>query len=339
MKKIQWYIAAILLIGVVGAYYGMTRVKEKKNPIRIAVVTWPGWSHVFLAEGKRFFIKNHVDVELVRYMECADASKAFLNGDVDGLFQTFADTIIQSEETASKVVYASDLSLTGDVIVGRQGRLSDLKGKTIGIDGINTFSHIFVIRALENVGLQEYDVKIKNISAQNVLEALADGRIDAGHTWEPTKSAAIKNGYNVLASAADVEGVITDVLVFRTQITEERSADIQAIVRSMVEAQEYLDAHWTNSVKFMADAVTMSSSEMESGLKAIRRLNLQDNKNAMRKSDSIQSLHRSLIFISNFYFKRGQLSKMPDFDHIIEPKFVNQLSEERKSREDIRKRQ
>jgi len=190
---------------------------------------------------------------------------------------------------------------------------------------------------LENAGLQEYDVKIKNIGAQNVLEALADGRIDAGHTWEPTKSAAIKNGYKVLASAADVEGVITDILVFRTQVTEERSTDIQAIVRSLVEAQEYLDAHWTNSVKFMAVAVAMSYSDMESGLKAIRRLNLQDNKNAMRKSDSIQSLYRSLAFISNFYFKRGQLSKAPDFDQIIEPKFLNQLSEKQK-REDMRKK-
>jgi NitT/TauT family transport system substrate-binding protein len=336
MKRIKWLLVVFLVIGVLGAYYGKPSENEKKPPVRIALRTWPGWCHVFLAEKKGFFKKYAVDVELVHFKEYSDAAKAFLNGDVDGIFQTFADTIMQSEEIASKVVYVTDISLTGDVIVGRPDHLSDLKGKTIGIEGINTFSHIFVIRALENAGLHEYDFKVKNIDAQDVLEALADGRIDAGHTWEPTKSAAIKKGYKVLASAADVEGVITDLLVFRTPVTEERSADIQSIVRALVVAQEYCDAHWAESIKLMADAVAMSYSEMESGLLAIRRLNLKDNMNAMRKSDSNQSLHGSLIFISNFYFNRGQLSKMPDFDQIIEPKFLNQLSEKRK-REEIRK--
>lgn len=330
MKRMSWLIAVLLLIGLLGAYYGKPSAKEKKAPVKIALRTWPGWCHAFLAEGKGFFKKNGVAVELVHYKEYSDASAAFLNGEVDGLFQTFADTIIQSEEVEAKVVYVIDYSLTGDVIVGRPDHLSDLKGKIIGVEGINTFSHLFVIRALENAGLQEYDVQFRKIAEYNVLKALEAGRIDAGHTWEPTKSAALEKGYKILASAADVEGVITDLLVFRTHVIEARSADIQAIVRSLVEAQDYRDAHWTNSITVMADAVAMPYAEMESGLQAIRRLNLEDNKNAMRKSDNIQSLYGSGRLISDFYLKRGQLSSRPDFEKIIEPKFVNQLLEERK---------
>jgi len=333
MKRTKWFIAAFLLIGMFGAYYGTTRVKAKETPIKIALRTWPGWCHVYLAEGEGIFKKNSVAVELVTYKEYSDASSAFLNGDVDGLFQTFADTVMQSEEVAAKVVYVADHSLTGDVIVGRPEHLSELKGKTIGIEGINTFSHIFVIRALENVGLQEYDVHFKNIGDQNVLEALADGRIDAGHTWEPTKSAAIKKGYKILASAADVEGAITDLLVFRTHVIEERATEIQAIVRSLVEAQEYRDAHWVDSIKYMANVAAMSISEMESGLQAIHRLDLQDNMNAMKKSDSIQSLYGALTYISNFYLTRGQLSTVPKIDQLLEPTFVKQLSEERNREE------
>jgi hypothetical protein len=52
----------------------------------------------------------------------------------------------------------------------------------------------------------------------------------------------------------------------------------------------------------------------------------------MRKSDSIQSLHGSFSFISNLYFKRGHLSKIPDFDQIIEPKVLKQLSKNEKMR-------
>lgn len=323
-------IVALLLICVFGAYLGKAVMNGKKQPVRIAVSTWPGWCHVFIAEEKGFFKKNNVDVQLVHYKEHLDASTAFLNGEVDGIFQTLTDAIIQNEEIESKVVYVSDYSFTGDVIVGRVDNLLDLKGKTVGVEGINTFSHIFVIKALESAGLQEHDVKFKNVDAHKVLEALEEGSIDAGHTWEPTKSAAIKKGYKVLASAGDIEGIITDLLVFRTEVIEERSEDIQAIVRSLVEAQEYRDANWVESIKSMAGAVAISYSDMESGLQGVHSLDLEGNINAMKKLDSIKSLYGSGKFISDFYLKRGQLSKIPDFDQIIEPKFVNQLNQERK---------
>ena len=82
MKRIKGHlaallvIAALLLVRVLGAYFGKTIVKGKEQPVRIAVSTWPGWCHVFLAEEKGFFKKNNVDVELVHYKEHRDATTA-----------------------------------------------------------------------------------------------------------------------------------------------------------------------------------------------------------------------------------------------------------------------
>jgi NitT/TauT family transport system substrate-binding protein len=112
---------------------------EEKRPIKIAASTWPGWSHVFLAKEKGLFKKNKVALELIHIHEHIDAQQPFLNGEVDGVFQCLTDTIIQNAEINSKVVYVSDYSSTGDVIIGKVDTLSSLKGKIIGIEGVNTF--------------------------------------------------------------------------------------------------------------------------------------------------------------------------------------------------------
>lgn len=331
MKKIGIIIAVIVVIGILlGGYFLIRKPSESisREPIKIAASTWPGWSHVFLAKEKKFFKKNNVDVKLIHIHEHIDAQEPFLNGEVDGVFQCLTDAVIQNAQLSSKVVYVSDYSSSGDVIVGDVDNLSSLKGKTISIEGLNTFSHIFVLKALDNAGLNEYDVQFAIVAAHKVLEALEEERIDAGHTWEPTKSDAIEKGYKILAAAGDNPGIISDLLVFRSEIIEKRPEDIQAIVKSLIEAQEYRDAHWDESIEIMAKAVKMSCEDMESGLQGTNQLDLQGNLDAMKESDVPISLYVSGKFIANFYLDRGQLPFVLDLDEIIEPRFVKNLSKD-----------
>lgn len=327
MRIIAVSLVIISVFCVVKDFSEDVRAAEKK-PIKIAVNTWPGNIHVFLAREKEFFRKNNVDVELVHIIEHIDSQELFLNGDVDGIFQCLTDTIIQNAQISSKVVYMIDYSSTGDVIIGNVDTLSDLKGKTVAIEGVNSFSHIFVLNALENAGLSEHEINFKIVPAHHILEALDKSIIDAGHTWEPTKSDAIEKGYNVLGSAGDNLGIISDILVFRSKIIEERPEDILAIVKSLVEAQVYRDANWTESIKIMAKAVNISYEDMESGVLGTRQLDLQGNIKAMKESDDPLSLYVSGRYIVDFYMKRGQLPKVTDLDEIIYPVFVNQLDRE-----------
>ncbi len=302
--------------------------EKKKKPIKIAASTWPGWSHVFLAQEQGFFKKNNVDVEVKHITEHIDAQVPFLNGEVDGVFQCFSDTLIQNTQLSSKVVYVSDYSSEGDVIVGNVGALSDLKGKTVGMEGLNTFSHIFVLNALIRAGLKEPDVLFEVVPAHELLDALEQGRLAAGHTWEPTKSAAIKKGYKVLATAGDYPGIITDLLVFHSKIVEERPNDIKAIVKAIIEAQEYRDAHWKESIEIMAKAVNISYEDMESGLQGTSQLGLKGNIKALNKTDDPESLYNSGKFKAEFFLERGQLPSAPHFDEIITHQFINEIAGE-----------
>jgi NitT/TauT family transport system substrate-binding protein len=319
-------IGITIISGILGVYFTSLETDNitNSNPIKISVNAWPGYSHVFIAQEKGFFETNGVNVELMLRADYSESQELYLNGEADGVFEVLTDTIIHnSNGIETKVVYVSDYSTTGDVIVGSVDHLSDLKGKTIGIEGINGFSHIFVLKALEEkANLQESDVFFKVVSAQDVLTFLDDGTISAGHTWEPTKSQSLRNGYTLLASAEDVSGIITDVLAFDAQIIEERPEDIAAIVKSIIQARDFLEQNRDEGITIMAEHEGISYDEMSDGLDGVYLLNLEDNRFSMKNSQDNKSLHHTGSFISKFYLDRGQMDVMPDLDDIIDDQFL-----------------
>ncbi|HHT9138972.1 MAG TPA: ABC transporter substrate-binding protein, partial [Candidatus Wunengus sp. YC60] len=125
---------------------------EEKKPIKIGISVWQGYAHAFIAEEKGFFGKNGVSVELVFKKGVPESIELYNGGEVDGIFNVFADMIlVNSKGIPTKVVYVPSYSESGDVIIGKPefNSLADLKGKTISFQGVNTFSNLFILKALE----------------------------------------------------------------------------------------------------------------------------------------------------------------------------------------------
>lgn len=298
---------------------------EGNKPIKIAINQWPGYAYAYIAQEKGFFEKNNVKVEFVFDKEYSKTQERYKNGEVDGISEVFSDTIFHnSEGLKTKAVYITDYSDSGDVIIGKSSlnSLADLKGKKVGVDGINSFSHLFVLAVLEKAGLKESEIQIENIPAQDVLISLESGKIEAGHTWEPTKSAALKKGYKQLGKAGDITGIITDVLAFNDKVIQERPKDIEAIVKSMIEAKDFLDKNPEEAIKIMAEKEEMSEEDMKSGLDGVHQPGLEENLEAMKAGGYLYS---SGELVSNFYLERGQMSKKPNLNEIIEPRFLNEI--------------
>ncbi|NQU83613.1 MAG: ABC transporter substrate-binding protein [Parcubacteria group bacterium] len=331
MKKIVFIVLIILILasgGFFGYKYFFGNKKEVAGgPIKIAINLWPGYAHAFIAQEKGFFKKNGVDVELVFVEEYSDSQKLFLNGEVDGIFEVFADSIFHDAEGIPiSVVYISDFSDTADVIVGRPeiNGLAELKGKTIGIEGINSFSHMLAFQSLLAVGVEEKDMLFKVVPAHKVLSSLEAGEIVAGHTWEPTKSEALKKGYKVLSKAGDLPGLITDVLAFDSSIVKNRPNEIQAIIKSLLEARDFVFSNNEEAIRIMSKAEGIGEDEMRLGISGLKLLNLDENISAM--VDGIdESLFQVGNVISTFYIERGQILETPDFDKILDERFLMNL--------------
>jgi ABC-type nitrate/sulfonate/bicarbonate transport system substrate-binding protein len=63
--------------------------------------------------------------------------------------------------------------------------ISDLKGKTIGINGFSTSGHLWLKVALEKAGLSESDVTIVPVAFPAMTESLLSRRIDVGQFPQP----------------------------------------------------------------------------------------------------------------------------------------------------------
>ena len=193
----------------------------KKDPVNLVMNLWPGYSHPFIASERELFGDDELVVNISLVQEYSENVKRFVQGEFDGIFEVYSDALLQyAQGIPIKVVYAPDFSSGGDVLVGRPEikSIADLRGKNISVEEFNSFSHIFVLDLLRRNGLTESDVTLIEVPAHDVLTALEANRIDAGHTWEPTKSHAIGEGYKLLATSEETPGIITDVLVIRSEL-------------------------------------------------------------------------------------------------------------------------
>ncbi|HHT9138870.1 MAG TPA: ABC transporter substrate-binding protein, partial [Candidatus Wunengus sp. YC60] len=186
--------------------------------------------------------------------------------------------------------------------------------------------NLFIVKALEKAEIKESDVQFQDVPGADVLNALEAGKIDAGHTWEPVTSQAINKGYKILCKASDAPGIITDVLAFNAKIIEERPDDVQRIVKSLLEAKDFINSNKDEAIDIMAKAEGLDRAEIERGLKNdVHMLDLNENIAAMKKSEDTVSLYASLKGITDFYVKRGLLSDTQGIEGIIEPKFIENM--------------
>lgn len=126
-----------------------------------------------------------------------------------------------------------------------------------------------------------------------------------------------------MAKAGDFPGLITDVLVFTPTLIKERPDEIRAIVKSLFEAQDYLKNNRDEAVTIMAGKMGMSRKEMTVGLEGVYQPSLKEN---LEFLTSPVLLYISLKTITDFYLKRGQLSRIIEADEIVEPWFIKELN-------------
>jgi NitT/TauT family transport system substrate-binding protein len=332
-KKMHMIIISSIIIIFLSSYNLVSAQTSNEKPLRISVGVWPPNFLVYVAQEKGYFEKNSVDVNLTLVQDYADTLRDYANREYDGIFVVYSDAIIQdSEGIDTKVVFNTDIAKNADPIMGSLDNLTELKGKKVGIDGINSFSHYYILESLEKVGLGEGDVEFVNIPVQNMSDALKKGEIDAGHTYNPYTTDALKSGFKILSKGTIVPGVLTTVLAFHSDIVEQRPNDIQNIIKSLIEAKEDYEKNKEQDVEIMSVNTGVNKTDIINGLESAEVMDLDYNTQfSMNKlSDTTGSLYISGNSIADFFVERGVISEYPNFEDIVEPKFINELLIEKK---------
>lgn len=306
---------------------------DENNKIKLGLTFWAPNFLAYVANEKGFFAQNNLDVEIVLEQDYVKAINKFMDKEYDAIFEVYSDAIIQfSDGIEIKVIYNLDSSNNADVIVGKAKDLAELEGKKIGVEGINSFSHLFVLKSLEKVGLEEGDVEFVNIPSQNLVQALDNGTVYAGHIYEPFSSVATSKGYNILSTGADIPGTITNVLAIHSETSNIYTDQIELLIESFVDAKEYYEKNKEDALSIMSSNSGIDSSAIERALKSVILLDLQynNNKSFNRTLNDTSSLFFSGNNISHFFAERGVISNYPNLEELIEERFVDFLLQREK---------
>jgi NitT/TauT family transport system substrate-binding protein len=156
----------------------------------------------FYAKERGFFSREGIDARITVINDPQQAPAAVLSG--TAAFSSFSVgglAVLKSRGAPVRLVAAGALYLPKaptTALVSAKGkrfaRASDLVGKTIAIDDLNTAAHIGLLQWLKRSGVDAGDVDFVKIPFAQVVGPLTRGRVDAAVVPEPALTVAMQRG-------------------------------------------------------------------------------------------------------------------------------------------------
>lgn len=296
--------------------------------ITIGYSDWPGWAPWSIAEKQGFFKKRGVNVKMVWFPVYTDSLNALSAGQVDANSQTWSDTMAPLAQGVDlKVVLVNDNSYGNDSLIGKPGiaSIKQLKGKKVATE-LGTCDHFLLLKALEASGMTEKDIQFTNIKIQDCPAAMLSSQVDAAVVWEPSRTKILKEmkGSREIYTSRDMPGLIPDLLVSSGKLVRERPDDVQKIVLAWYDALDWLRKNPDAGIATMAKLTGTPPADYKAFIKGTRIFSAPEGLAALTKSDKPTSLYASGGGIAKFLMEAQQVSKVPDYAAVIEPRFVRE---------------
>jgi len=299
--------------------------RTEQPPLQIAYNMWPGYFPMEIAEEKGFFAAQGVKVEPVYSENYLKYVSDFSAGKYDGFAATLGGIMsIIGKNPNIHIVLETDQSAGADTVVAQPDikSVADLKGKRLGVK-LGDYGELFVVKMLESNGLTTDNVALVNIEGEAIPAHIKSGDIQAGQTWDPYTSEAVKAGARLLFTSKQTPGLIPAGIIFRSTVLRDRPQDVQAFVRAWFQAQDYWKTHPEESKALIAKRLKIKPETVSTN--GIQLSTLKENIKAFASGSTEESLYYTAKLYADFYIRTGGLSAAPDIQKLIDPSFVQHL--------------
>jgi NitT/TauT family transport system substrate-binding protein len=243
------------------------------DKIKCAYPFWPGFAPVHLAQELGYFKEEDLEVEEVFDDDRGNVLPALERGDIQCDMRTVGEHQgrPRTPETQGTIIGTIDVSLGGDGVVADAATKSsaDLKGKVVAVEP-NVPARLILQMDLKKHGMTFEDVQVKDIASADAIAVFADPQVAAAGTYEPTLSQAIKasqkEGAHILVSSKDYPGLITDVIVARTENLRANPEMYRKFLRGIYRAIDYIKTNRTEAIAIMAPHFKLTPAEFEETL-------------------------------------------------------------------------
>jgi len=289
--------------------------------VSIGISGWTGFAPLSLAEKAGIFKKNGVDVT-IKMIPQASRHLAIASGDVQCAATTVETYIVwNANGVPITQVVQLDKSYGADGMAVRNdiAKISDLKGKTVGVDAPGTSPYFGLGWMLKKNGLSIKDVKTTTLSPQAAANAFATGKdIDAAMTYEPYISALRDNkaAGKIIATTLDYP-MVMDTFGCTPKFIKENPKAVQAMVNSYFEALDMIKKEPAKSNEIMGSVVKQSGPEFA---KSAAYLRWQDKAaNAKFFAGEIQAFSKEA---ADLLLEMGIIKSIPDLNTLTDTSFI-----------------
>jgi NitT/TauT family transport system substrate-binding protein len=294
----------------------------KLQKLEISFNHWPGFYPIVIAHELGLLAKHGVEVDLISFRDTETHLAEIAAGRFDGALMSIGSAVvIAGGNSDARIIMAVDQSKGADAVVALPGIATpaDLRNKSIGTM-LGGFGEVFVRAMLREAGLTPDNVNLVNITGSEVPGELQAGRIDAGQTWEPYVTRAVKNGAQVIFTSRDTPGLIQDVVVFQRKALEENPRAVRGFVDAWFQAAELWLADPEAGNRIIAE--TLEISPEECSLEGIDLFCRKDNLEAFGLTDKPGTLLAAAQEYADFYLDSGNVSVKVDVEQMLDPSFV-----------------
>jgi NitT/TauT family transport system substrate-binding protein len=238
------------------------------QPVRVNWTAVTGaQSGMFMAEQEGLFKKNGIDVELIHIPSSSRGIQAILAGEIAFSFMDGANAVQANLKGANLALVAGATNHQVFSLMSKPEikRISDLKGKKIGITRIGSSTHTSALFALNQGGLKPNDYQILPLmEVPNIFTALSAGQVDAGVVSPPTNSRARKAGFNELLNLAKdgPEYVSVAVGTSRAYIRANEQ-NVRRVVRAYVEGVQVFKTNKPAAIRMIQKYLRVKEPDIQ----------------------------------------------------------------------------
>lgn len=286
-------------------------------PLRFGMDVWPGYFPAVLAERQGLMADHGVALEVVPTRDTKALLAEFTAGRYELVAVSLGDALTLGHgRTDLVVLLVADESAGGDQLLRAPGRAADAPPPHRYGTSLGGFGELFVRAWHEREGIDPRHVVWADVDASAVPGALAEGRIDFGHTWQPYAGEAVAAGATMVFSSAETPGLVLDVVLTTRAALERKPEALRGFARAWFIAAERWLADPPAGHAIAAEALGLDPAEVS--LDGVKLYRLEDNHHAMAGGPDAP-LAALIDRYADFFVERGSLSRPPEASTLFAP--------------------
>jgi NitT/TauT family transport system substrate-binding protein len=288
--------------------------------ITLGMSGWTGFAPLSLAEKAGLFKKNGVDVE-IKFIPQKDRLAALAGGAVQAVATTVDTQLLWATTVPLAQVLLLDKSNGGDGIAVRPaiGKVEDLKGRTIAVDGAGTTPYFVLAYILKRHGLSiTKDVSLVTLAPQPAAQAFIAGQYEAASTYEPYLSGVrdMKENGKILVTTKDYP-IVVDTVAFQPDYIKANRKAVEGVVAGFFDALAMIKTEQAKAYEIMGAVVKQSGEQFG---KSASFIAWQDK--AANQAYFAGEMQQFLKYAADVQMEAGVIRKMPNFEELVDPSFI-----------------